>query len=76
MMALRGSWKIAHRENWVYRYASNFQGKNVIFIFTCMAGALLGAAFALKLRPTSKSEIIVQLADRIEQLENQKETKT
>lgn len=45
------------------------RGMNVVLVSSCMAGAFLGGAFALKFRPTSKSEIIVELADRIESLE-------
>ena len=45
------------------------RGMNVIFITSCMAGAFLGGAFALRFRPTSKSEIIVELSDKIENLE-------
>ncbi len=51
------------------------QGMNFIFISSCVAGVFLGAAFALKFRPTSKSEIIVELSDRIEQLEKEQEAK-
>ncbi|WP_269522626.1 hypothetical protein [Coraliomargarita parva] len=52
------------------------QGMNVIFISSCVTGAFLGAAFALKFRPTSKSEIIVELSDKVEALENKLNEKT
>ena len=45
------------------------QGTNLIFISSSVAGAFIGAAFALKFRPKSKSELIVELSDKIESLE-------
>ena len=45
------------------------QGMNGIFISSCMTGVFFGAAFALRFRPKSKSEIIVDLSDKIESLE-------
>ena len=52
------------------------QGMNVIFISSCVTGAFLGAAFALKFRPKSKCEIIVDLSDKIESLEKKLNEKT